>query len=399
MKDIFVYPIKSLLHNQDIIDENSQFLLDELRRITNDNYILVDDVNELQGHNVLILVQSGGSENIFLNEIYPYFKGPYYLLTYGANNSLAASLEILAFLNQKYEKAEVLHGDIKYIASRIEYLFNKKEDNKVRLGVFGHPSDWLISSNVDYQKALKVFNIELVDVSNEELKTQILKYIDIDYHYDFKKIFESKDTLTKSYAIYEALKDLVNKLDLKGFTIRCFDLLNITKQTSCYALAKLNSEGIIATCEGDIPSMISMYVIKKVLNLSAFQVNPQFIYQDKKEVSFAHCTIPLDMVKDYKLMTHYESNMGLAIKGDIKEGDCTVFKISSDLKTFYVAKGKLVQDEFSNTRCRTQVKVIFDNEIDYFLSSTLSNHHIIIYGRYASLLSEYLKSLGLNIVI
>ena len=399
MKDIFVYPIKSLLHNQDIIDNNSRFLLDELSKITNYNYILVDNVNELKGHDSLILVQSGGSENIFLNEIYPYFKGPYYLLTYGANNSLAASLEILAFLNQRLEKAEVLHGDIKYIASRIEYIYNKKENKKIRLGVFGKPSDWLISSNVDYEKALKVFNVELVDVSNEELKAQILKYIDIDYHYDFKKAFDNKDTLTKSYAIYEALKDFVNKLDLKGFTIRCFDLLNITKQTSCYALAKLNSEGIIATCEGDIPAMISMYIIRKELKLSAFQVNPQFIYQDKNEVSFAHCTIPLDMLKDYSLMTHYESNMGLAIKGDIKEGDCTVFKISSDLKSFYLSEGRLVQDEFSNTRCRTQVRVIFDDEVDYFLSSTLSNHHIIIYGRYASVLCKYLKSLGLNRII
>lgn len=399
MKDIFVYPIKSLLHNQDIIDENSKFLLDELSKITKYNYILCDDVKKLKGHDSIILVQSGGSENIFLNEIYPYYDGPYYLLTYGANNSLAASLEILTYLNQNDKEAEVLHGDIKYIASRIEYIYNKKENQKIRLGVFGKPSDWLISSNVDYEKALKKFNIELVDVSNEELKTQILKYIDIDYHYDFKKKFENNDTLTKSYAIYVALKDLVKKLDLQGFTIRCFDLLNITKQTSCYALAKLNSEGIVATCEGDIPSMISMYIIRKVLKLSAFQVNPQFIYQDKNEVSFAHCTIPLDMVKDYCLMTHYESNMGLAIKGNIKEGDCTVFKISADLKSFYASEGRLVQDEFSNTRCRTQVKVIFDNDVDYFLTSTLSNHHIIIYGRYASVLSNYLRSLGLNRII
>ena len=164
MKDIFVYPIKSLLHNQDIIDNNSRFLLDELSKITKYNYILCDDVKKLKGHDCLILVQSGGSENIFLNEIYPYYDGPYYLLTYGANNSLAASLEILAYLNQNDKEAEVLHGDIKYIASRIEYIYNKKENQKIRLGVFGKPSDWLISSNVDYEKALKKFNIELSEI-------------------------------------------------------------------------------------------------------------------------------------------------------------------------------------------------------------------------------------------
>jgi hypothetical protein len=68
----------------------------------------------------LILVQSGGSEGFFKRDIYPTYKGPYYLLTYGSSNSLAASLEILSFVKEENKKGEVLHGDNTYIAERLK---------------------------------------------------------------------------------------------------------------------------------------------------------------------------------------------------------------------------------------------------------------------------------------
>lgn len=398
MEKILIYPIKSMLHNKDVIDNNSKTLIEELAKFGHFSFEIVKDVKSLNNHKSLILVQSGGSENKFLKEVYPFFKGPYYLLTYGANNSLAASLEILSFLNQKNEKAEVLHGDINYIHERLDYLFNLKPEEEIELGIFGKPSDWLISSDVDVNLAKKIFNIQLVNYDNKQIEERILNYINNDYQFDFKKLF-NKETLIKSYAIYEALKDLVEKDNLAGFTIRCFDVLMITKQSACFALAKLNADGIIASCEGDVPAMISAYIVKKLLNKPAFQVNPQFIYQDSNVVSFAHCTIPLNMAKDYEFMSHYESNMGLGIKANIYEGDCTVFKISSNLKEFYVDEGKLEQDEFSNTRCRTQVKVKFNNDVKYFLKSSLGNHHQIIYGHHQKELIDFLSSLGLKRVI
>lgn len=397
MEKVLVYPIKSMLHNKDVIDNNSKELLDELNKLGDYEFDIISDVNLLNNKS-LILVQSGGSENKFLKDVYPYFKGPYYLLTYGANNSLAASLEIISFLNQKNEKAEVLHGDINYINNRLNYLFNLKENKGAKLGVFGKPSDWLISSDVEANLAKKIFNIDLINFSNEEIEKHVLSYINNEYKYDFKKMFD-KTTLIKSYAIYEALLDLSKKNNLDGFTIRCFDVLMITKQSACFALAKLNENGIIASCEGDVPAMITAYIVKKLFDKPAFQVNPQFVYPTDKIVTFAHCTIPLNMAKDYEFMTHYESGMGLGIKADIYEGDCTVFKISSNLKEFYVDEGYLTQDDFSLKRCRTQVRVKFDNDVTYFLRSSLGNHHQIIYGRCKKEIIDYLTSLGLKHII
>ena len=48
----------------------------------------------------LIYVRTGGTEGLF-QEIYDRLDGPVLLLTSGKSNSLAASMEILSFLNQK----------------------------------------------------------------------------------------------------------------------------------------------------------------------------------------------------------------------------------------------------------------------------------------------------------
>jgi len=41
--------------------------------------------------------------------------------------------------------------------------------DKLRLGVVGKPSDWLIASHVDYEDVLRIMNIELIDIPIERM--------------------------------------------------------------------------------------------------------------------------------------------------------------------------------------------------------------------------------------
>ena len=77
----------------------------------------------------LIFVSSGGSEGLFLSN-FKLLKSPYLILTQGTNNSLAASLEILTYLNNNNLDGEIIHGSIDYIATRISELLNKTTTNK-----------------------------------------------------------------------------------------------------------------------------------------------------------------------------------------------------------------------------------------------------------------------------
>jgi L-fucose isomerase-like protein len=338
--NIAILPIKSGLHDGSLINKETKRLINEIESLSDLNFSISDVIDFYEADLSLILVQSGGSEGYFL-EMEKDLKEPYYLLTYGSNNSLAASMEILSYLQSKNKKAEILHGSATYIAKRlIELAKNKQSKRKtVNLGVIGKPSDWLIASNVDYADCLNLLNINLVDITIEEL-ISIYKNADITGYEEKTKLDFDKSEVKEAKKLSKALEVIGEKYNLEGLTLRCFDLLGKIHTTGCLGLSLLNRNKLIGACEGDIPAMLSMYLLNKITNQPGFQANPSRIDSEKKEIIFAHCTLPLDMADSYEVLTHYESGIGVALRGKMKETDITIFKLSKNLKDFYVAEEK-----------------------------------------------------------
>ena len=381
-----VFPLVSSLHSQDKINEKTKSLLGELMSASDVefNVTSLDDLYE--GDLALILIQSGGSEGLFL-ENFSKLKAPYYLLTYGNNNSLAASLEILSYLKDNNLDGEVLHGSNEYIVDRVKSL--AKGEAKYRLGVIGRPSDWLIASNVNYDSAKRLHGIDLVDISIDEIRTRYAESIN-DYNLTFDY---DKDEIDKALRLHKVLEGVKTDYNLDGLTIRCFDLLGDLKTTACLSLALLNKEGIVATCEGDIPTMVSMHVLNKITGQRGFQANPSRIDATSGKMILAHCTLPLDMVDKYYLDTHFESGIGVAVKGYLKEEKVTIFKLSRNLKDYFVTSGRILRNLEESNLCRTQIEVAVDNSINYFLTRPYGNHHVVIYGDYKTEIEEYMQKI------
>lgn len=326
----------------------------------------------------IIYIRTGGTEGIFkqlLPQLQEKTNSPFYLLTTSKSNSLAASLEILSFLRQQGIKGEILHGCTDYIRRRIDSLLKVEEARRqlrgTRLGVIGKPSDWLISSDADYGRVRERLGIELIDIPMQELL----------------------DTITEN-DIYGGLKAIIGKYQLQGFTIRCFDLLTSLRTTGCLALAKLNSEGYVAGCEGDVPAMISMMIIRSLTGISGFQANPARINPETGELLFAHCTIPLNMVERYELDTHFESGIGVGVRGYMKEGPVTLFKVSGDLTRHFIAEGTLIRNTSEPDLCRTQqvIQLADKSQASYFLTDPIGNHHIVARGHIGNLLEELIAA-------
>lgn len=381
-----VFPLVSSLHSQDKINENTKNLLGELMSASDVefNVTSLDDLYE--GDLALILIQSGGSEGLFL-ENFSKLKAPYYLLTYGNNNSLAASLEILSYLKDNNLDGEVLHGSNEYIIDRVKSL--AKGEAKYRLGVIGKPSDWLIASAVNYDSAKRLHGIDLVDVSIDEIRTRYAESIN-DYNLTFDY---DKDEIDKALRLHKVLEGVKTDYNLDGLTIRCFDLLGDLKTTACLSLALLNKEGIVATCEGDIPTMVSMHILNKITGQRGFQANPSRIDATGGKMILAHCTLPLDMADKYYLDTHFESGIGVAVKGYLKEEKVTIFKLSRNLKDYFVTSGRILRNLEESNLCRTQIEVSVDDGINYFLTRPYGNHHVVVYGDYKTEIEEYMQKI------
>ena len=436
----------------------------------------------------IIYVRTGGTEGLFLEKVAPRLGRPVRLLTSGQSNSLAASMEILSWLRQHGFAGEILHGSAADIAARIRILpdgpvssptpspraasspgadeghfapgsakncFPGAEEghfapggtedsfpgaepvgpetfgrilDEMRFGVIGKPSDWLISSNVDYAVVRENLGAELVDIPIEELIEEVRRPgpetppnsghhcqngegspekaptsgpgIDLKSsnppQYGCKIIpgpgfnlkplnppkFGSKidaGDWQGALGIYAALRRLVDRYHLDGMTLRCFDLLTALHNTGCLALAILNAEGVTATCEGDIPAMLSMAVARALTGKASFQVNLSRIEGDR--LLFAHCTVPLSLVRDYCYDTHFESGIGVAIHGELPEGPVTLFKLSPDCRRMYRREARLVANTYGDALCRTQVVVEAPGAAAYFLRTPIGNHHILVPGK------------------
>ena len=373
------------------IDSLSDALGEKLEKVSLDQY-LADDF-------ALLYVASGGSEGYFL-EVFDQLKSRHcYILTSGDSNSLAASMEILSFLKKHGGSGEILHGDIEQVAGRIRALKNAHRAKALlkgkKLGCIGKPSDWLIASDYSPRAMMDKLGMGFVSIEMSELLAEIAKesYPENEYTTLFKKQAFDKAEIEKALYVYGAFKRLVEKYDLCGVSVRCFDLLDTVKTTGCLGLSILNAEGIYGGCEGDVPALLSMAVLGAVTGEPLFMCNPSRFDTKAGTAVFAHCTIPVTMLKSFCFNTHFESGIGVAVQGTFEEGPCTIFKCEGDLSRFHAQEGTILDMPWSDMLCRTQIKVKLD-DFSYFLTNPINNHHILCRGNHAADMEAFFKLIG-----
>lgn len=318
-----------------------------------------------------IAVLTGGTEALFLQLVEEgklSLDEPIYIIASGYSNSLAASLEILSWIQQHHGSGRVITSPaqieepsaVSHQPSAVNTQLPKS--GELRLGVVGEPSDWLIASHVDEQQVLQTMHAELVHIPIEEVTS----------------LGEVDGGMAGAERIYERLKEIVARYRLDGVTLRCFDLLTTVKNTGCIALSHLNDEGIPAACEGDIPLLLTMVLAKQKYGQIGFQVNPARIGADGKML-FAHCTIPLKMTTSHVYDTHFESGIGVGIHGELPLGKYRLMKLSADLTQCVDEPVELVANQYEPNLCRTQVWLQASPEFaQRLLMQPLANHHLLI---------------------
>lgn len=331
---------------------------------------------EFVNNHQCVAVLSGGAEALFLklvDEGKVSLNEPIFIIASGYSNSLAASLEILAWIQQHkgtgrvITSPEQLTGNNPSAVSGQQSALSSHQPSAIhgadlRLGVVGEPSDWLIASKVDDALIFEQTGIRMVHIPIEEVSS--LGVVD--------------GGMKGAELIYQRLKEIVQRYNLNGLTLRCFDLLTTVKNTGCIALSHLNDEGIPASCEGDIPLLLTMILAKQKYGRIGFQVNPARIQSDGKML-FAHCTIPLKMTTSHVYDTHFESGIGVGIHGELPLGKYRLMKLSTDLKELVDEPVELVANQYEQNLCRTQVWLQATPELArQLLTHPMQNHHLLI---------------------
>ena len=269
------------------------------------------------------------------------------------------------------------------------------------IGLIGEASPWLIASGIDKEALSKRCGVSFKEISIGTLADKYLGYRELWKNHTlsagaraeldevlcrFSCSLEGDRTtedLSDAAIMYLALASICKEEHLDAVTVKCFDLLSSCKTTACLALALLNDNGVIAGCEGDIPSICTMLAVYKALGRPSFMANPASIDSDNLSIDFAHCTIPTVMVESCTLPSHFESGIGIGINGEVPLGNYTLCKLSGKtLERSLICNGRLVKGEYLSNRCRTQVRFIFESkaEFDAFCKARVGNH-IILFKR------------------
>ncbi|MBA4406261.1 fucose isomerase [bacterium] len=328
-------------------------------------------------------------------------------LAHPNNNSLPASLEILARLQQDGERGKIVYLDDNTnknwpneLEKVVRHLTVFHQLKKTKVGLIGQPSEWLVASSPDSATIKNVWGPVVINIELEELKSLIAEIkdeqINDDYHYFTDRATEVKEPSKKELKgvvkIHAALKQLIQKHGLTSVSVRCFDLVTDLKTTGCYALSRLNDDGIIAGCEGDLVSTLGMMWANYLTDQIVWMANPAQLDEANNSIWLAHCTVPTSMVESYKLRSHFESGLGVGIQGELSKGKVTILRLGGkNLDKIWVSNGEIIESGSSENLCRTQVKVKLhgSSKASDLLTAPLGNHILLMRGSYTKELMEW----------
>lgn len=361
-----------------------------------------------------LMIATGGVEsmfkNIFVGTWCAASKQTISIIADGRNNSLAAALEILTYLEEQGNEGAIIHGTNDEIIAAIRA--NENHDvptissklRGTRIGLFGYPSDWLIASGVDYDYLREYYGVESVYIDLQRvidgihaLSQSEAEKVVHEIKGRAKSVKEpSEADMIEAAKTYLVIKKICQEERINAMTIRCFDIVKVCNTTSCLALALLNDEGIVAGCEGDMQTLLTMILAKRLCGEEAFMANPSQL--TSHTTMFAHCTIPLAMCDETIIRSHFESGLGVAIQGAMPLTDYTIIKWGGRrLDKMFVVEAKAIENPYSDHFCRTQIT--FDiNLKPYLLYKSIGNHHVIIRGRHADDVRVFMRENGISAI-
>jgi L-fucose isomerase-like protein len=359
------------------------------------------DVADLELHIPhVIVVASGGTEAAALDivarrRIHAPWE-PVVLIAHGLHNSLPAALETLARVRQHDVAGRVVQiDDAGEPAASIDDLLTLQWFHHARLGLIGEPSEWLVASVPDRDAVRRRWGVELVDVPVGEAIRHHADARDVDVQpvaVRFSGGGRPTHETVVAAALHPTLEKLIDAHRLDSVAVRCFDFITDLNTSGCIALAELNDTGVVAGCEGDIASTVAMMLVRRLLDQPSWIANPARIDVEAGELLLAHCTVAPSMVDDLELHTHFESGLGIGIRGTFAPGPVTLLRLGGrELERHWFAEGEVVSSGSADDLCRTQVTLRGIEGLDALVDDPLGNHLVMVQGHHRRRFERWMR--------
>jgi L-fucose isomerase-like protein len=383
--------VASPLHDPTTVERVTFEIRAELDRIGGTR---IESADSLADVPLAILLATGGTEAAVLEHlrmrqaVTPF--EPALLLAHPLHNSLPAALEALARVRADGGTGRIVQvgtGSSTLLSATAADVQAIHRLHRTRLGQVGEPSAWLVASVPDPHLLRTRWGIELVPVD-------IGATIESARGADPTRVrpvavriggsAEPTAAVAAAATLHPALVDAIGRAKVDAVTVRCFDYLAELSTSGCIALAELNDVGVVAGCEGDVASAVAMLLVRALFDQPSWIANPASIDEERNRVLLAHCTVAPSLVEHIELHTHFESGLGVGLRGYFACGPVTLLRLGgSSLEQMWISEGRIESAGCADDLCRTQVVVqLVGGCATDLLQSPLGNHLVLFHGHH-----------------
>ena len=213
---------------------------------------------------------------------------------------------------------------------------------------------------------------------------------------DVKKIYDTAsvtaEQVNKVANLSLRLKEFMDRENLSGLAVRCWPEFAANYGVApCASMSKLQGEGYLLSCEGDIQGLMSMLAHKVIGAKTPFLADLSQVNLEEDYSLMWHCGVAPSNLCDGKcqisLDTYFAGGKGVTADFVMKEGDVNIMRIDTALgKTrIFMQEGKA---EYMEKLLRgTYAKVRFEKHmtevLDLLIYNGIAHHVSLVYGRYA----------------
>lgn len=276
-----------------------------------------------------------------------------------------------------------------------------------RIGLLGGVAPGFDNLKVDERDLLERLGIEVAAIEFDQVYQRAREASDEDVQRGKEALLKGViriDTgldaaLNKSASVFAAVDSLVKEHNLDAVAISCWPRFQESMQVAvCSVVGALNASGLVAACEGDLTSAVSMLALS-YLNQSAVVTLMDLVTIDDQDDSLLlwHCgpTAPQladeggVFVRSLWLMEGDKGDkVGMANDLVLAPGEATIFGFTPDFSHVLVIKGTLDNQKPGYRGSRAWMRDLQINEkkadmrdvIETILASGYQHHYPLVFG-------------------
>ncbi|MBO3804291.1 MAG: hypothetical protein JTT11_10580 [Candidatus Brockarchaeota archaeon] len=211
--------------------------------------------------------------------------------------SLCGCQQIDCVLKEINKEYKFVYGDapsaLREIRAYSRAVALKNALRTARFGLVGYRVPGMTEVTFDEYALKSVFGPRIVHIGIDELKEERDRVPEEMAREKWKEVCgkarsvaSSEDDCLSSIKAYFALKNFVERDGLSGLAVECYP--NLMGQV-CLPFSILSEEGIAGSCEGDVNSLVAMYMLHELSGMPVHNTDLLAVYEEDDSILLSHC--------------------------------------------------------------------------------------------------------------